>query len=52
MKKSEGLKERKNRQQRVVMPETGVCGLLVKFLSVGAVYDTFLVGCAAVIHSG
>lgn len=30
----------------------GVCGLLVKVLLVGAVYDTLPVGCKAVIHSG
>ena len=31
----------------VVTVETGVCGLLVKVLFVGAVYDTFLVGCTS-----
>lgn len=30
----------------------GVCGLPVKVLLVGSVYDTLPVGCKAVIHSG
>lgn len=34
----------------VVIAETEVCGLLVKVLLVGAVYDTFLVGCTTVIQ--
>lgn len=30
----------------------GMCGLLVKVVLVGAVYDTLPVGCKAAIHSG
>lgn len=44
------LKEKKERLGgwlSVVTAETGVCGLLVKVLFVGAVYDTFLVGCTS-----
>lgn len=32
--------------------ETEVCGLLVKVLLVGTVYDTFLVGCTTVTYGG
>lgn len=47
------LKERGEKKSEwvwVVIAETEVCGLLVKVLLVGAVYDTFLVGCTTVIQ--
>lgn len=45
------LKERKREGGCGLSFQRWVCGLLVKVLLVGAVYDTFLVGCTTAIHS-
>ena len=45
-------REKRREWEWVVIAETEVCGLLVKVLLVGAVYDTFLVGCTTVIQPG